>query len=450
MAAAKRCTEAIKATRTPQQLLLVVQQHAADFDCINLGAACTHAPKLCREGLAQQQQPAAVQILLSELHQLAVRLQQHCEARQLANIIHSCSKLCMPDTAKLMVPLFLQASALQHAKPQEVSNVLWAAATLQLKLTAVELRQLLGKLVAVLAEMNSQEVSNTVWAVAKMGQKVPRQQMQQLLGRFESVLASAKPQEVSNTLWAVAKMGQHVPAQQLQQLLGRFESVLASAKPQEVSNTLWAVATMGQQVRPQQLQQLLSPFDNMLPATKPQHVSNLLWACGKMQYTPLPLLQSLQQQHRQQLQQLLAAATPQELANMAWACGQLGYRGRLLPDALLHQAVKLLQDGGAQSFPIQGLCNLCWSAAVLDLQQCMPQVLQLAAAAHQLFSTASVEELHQLHQVHMWLQDCHLPAPGQGLLGVLTQQQLEQCRASWEQRLTAISKQPPSCLQKSV
>jgi hypothetical protein len=129
-----RRTEAIKATRTHQQLLLVVQQHAADFDRINLGAACTHASKLCREGVAQQQQPAAVQILLSEMHQLAVRLQQHCEARGLANIIHSCSKLCMPDTAKLMVPLFLQASALQQAKPQDVSNVLWAAATLQLKL----------------------------------------------------------------------------------------------------------------------------------------------------------------------------------------------------------------------------------------------------------------------------------------------------------------------------
>jgi hypothetical protein len=46
------------------------------------------------------------------------------------------------------------------------------------------------------------------------------------------------------------------------------------------------------------------------------------------------------------------------------------------------------------------------------------------------------ENLQQLHQVHLWLQDCQLPAGGgKGLLGVLTQQQLEQCKHAWEQQL---------------
>ena len=97
-----------------------------------------------------------------------------------------------------------------------------------------------------------------------------------------------------------------------------------------------------------------------------------------MQYLPLQLLQGLQQQTPKQLAQLLAAADPPHLANMAWACGQLGYRGQLLPGKLLQQAANLQPDGGAGSFKLQELCNLCWSAAVLDLQQCVPQVLQLA------------------------------------------------------------------------
>jgi hypothetical protein len=124
-----------------------------------------------------------------------------------------------------------------------------------------------------------------------------------------------------------------------------------------------------------------------------------------------------------------------------------------LPGALLQQAVKLLQDGDTaslNSFNSQGLCNLCWSAAVLDLQQCVPQVLQLAAAASQVVSTASDEEVQQLHQVHLWLLDSQLPAPGQGLSGVLTQQQLEQCRDSWEQQLTATAREQSSRLQQSV
>jgi hypothetical protein len=242
-------------------------------------------------------------------------------------------------------------------------------------------------------------------------------------------------------------MGQQVAPQQLQQLLERFAAVLADAKPQEVSNTLWAVAEMGQQP-PQQLPMMVTAFEQLLRDAKPQEASNLLWACGKMQYVPLPLLQCLQQQHCQQLQQLLAAGKPQDLATMAWACGQLGYKGQLLPGALLQQAVR--QDGGTGSFTPQELCNLCWSAAVLDLQQCVHHVRQLAAAASKLFSITSDEELQQLHQVHLWLLDSQLPAPGQGLLGVLTPQQLEQCRVRWEQQLTATSMKQLSYLQQSV
>ena len=224
-------------------------------------------------------------------------------------------------------------------------------------------------------------------------------------------------------------------------------AVLPDADPQAVSNTLWAVATMGQQVPPQQMQLILSAFVKRVPGATPQAVSNVMWSCAKTLSLPLQLLQCLQ---HPQLQQLLAAADPQALANMAWACGQLGYKALLLPRALLQQAVKLLQEGGTDSFKSQELCNLCWSAAVLDQQQCVQQVLQLAAAASQVLSTASDEELQQLHQVHLWLLDSQLPTPGQGLSGVLTQQQLEQCRASWEQSMFATAKQQSSRLQQSV
>jgi hypothetical protein len=75
--------------------------------------------------------------------------------------------------------------------------------------------------------------------------------------------------------------------------------------------------------------------------------------------------------------------------------------------------------------------------------QCVALVLQLATAATQLWGSVVDEELQQLYQVHLWLLDSGLPAPGRGLSGVLSQQQLEQCRASWEQQLaaeTALSK----------
>jgi hypothetical protein len=64
-------------------------------------------------------------------------------------------------------------------------------------------------------------------------------------------------------------------------------------------------------------------------------------------------------------------------------------------------------------------------------------VLQLAAAVNQVWGSVVDENERQLYQVHLWLLDSGLPAPDQGLSGVLSQTQLEQCRASWEQQLAA-------------
>ena len=106
------------------------------------------------------------------------------------------------------------------------------------------------------------------------------------------------------------------------------------------------------------------------------------------------------------------------------------------------------------SFTAQGFSNLCWAVAVLDLQQCVPEVLQLARAASQQWDRGvAAEGLQQLHQAHLWLLDAGLPAtPGQqGLAGCLTAQQLQECRASWEQSLddeTAVA--DASQLQRSV
>jgi hypothetical protein len=103
---------------------------------------------------------------------------------------------------------------------------------------------------------------------------------------------------------------------------------------------------------------------------------------------------------------------------MAWACGQVGYKGRLVPEVLLQQAVEL-QAVKASRPNLQELCNLCWAAAVLDLQQSVPQVLKLAGAADCLWDECVGDSLRQLYQVHLWLSDSRLPTPDQGLSGVI-------------------------------
>jgi hypothetical protein len=88
--------------------------------------------------------------------------------------------------------------------------------------------------------------------------------------------------------------------------------------------------------------------------------------------------------------------------------------------------------------------------AVLDLQQHAQQVLQLGKACSSMWSNIEVEAQQQLWQVHTWLLDFDL-AGGQGLQGSLTQQQLQQCRAAWDQDLQrAAEKQQHTRLQRSV
>jgi very-short-patch-repair endonuclease len=281
-----------------------------------------------------------------------------------------------------------------------------------------------------------------------MGQRLPPAQLQQLLDALTEQLHEAVPQALANTLWAVATMGQQVPPAQLQQLVDAFTEQLHAATPLAVANMLWAVAKMEQRVPPEHLQQLLDALTEQLHEATPQAVANTLWACGcQFKVLPSQLLTALEQQP-QQLQRLLAAATAQNLANMTLACAWLYFRQPFLLNALLQQAAHLLQCEDSRGLNCQDCANLCWSVVVLDLRQHAPKVLQLAAACSKQWGNTIPEQQRQFYHAHRWLLKRQLPAgSSSGLAGVLTQQQLEQCRTTCEQQRAAAK---ASKLQRSV
>jgi very-short-patch-repair endonuclease len=389
-----------------------------------------------------------VQRALRALEPLVQQQQQSFDAWGLTNIIHACHHLNCKYTMLQLLPVFLQPPVLARASAQGVANVLWAAVKSGIMLQDSQVQQLLERLCAQLHEAAPQAITNSVYAVAEMGNQLPGRQLQQLIGALCGQLNRAKPQELANSLWAVAKMGQQVPHAQLQQLLDALCSKLQQADPQSISNTLWAVATMGQQVPPQQLQQLLDALCSKLDGATPQNVSNTLWACGcQFKVLPSQLLTALEQQP-QQLQRLLAAATAQNLANMTLACAWLYFRQPFLLNALLQQAAHLLQCEDSRGLNCQDCANLCWSVVVLDLRQHAPKVLQLAAACSKQWGNTIPEQQRQFYHAHRWLLKRQLPAgSSSGLAGVLTQQQLEQCRTTCEQQRAAAK---ASKLQRSV
>eukprot|EP00775_Hariotina_reticulata_P004283 gene4283-biopygen6010 len=199
-----------------------------------------------------------------------------------------------------------------------------------------------------------------------------------------------------------------------------------------VSNTIWAVATMNKQLQPQKLRPLLEAFATRLDLSSSREVTMLLWGCASLSCLPSQLLTALHSQ--QQWARLLPCAEHRGLGSIAWALGQLGHVDEQLHGALLQQAVKLLQERGSSSVSeTQWLCNMCWSVAVLDLQQLVPWLLQLVKACSQqhLWTGIAAVDLQQLYQTHIWLLDCQLAGCMQGLLGILTAEQLQQCKATW-------------------
>jgi hypothetical protein len=111
----------------------------------------------------------------------------------------------------------------------------------------------------------------------------------------------------------------------------------------------------------------------------------------------------------------------------------------------LRRLAKAATTADASTASASAIC----AVAVLDLQQHSQQVLQLAQACSSKWSSTVTEDQQQLWQVHTWQLDFQL-AGGQGLQGSLTEQQLQQCRAAWDEALQQTAKQQHTEFQRSV
>ena len=342
--------------------------------------------------------------LLQHLLQLLEPQLQQCQPRGLGEVMLTCSKLGYGETQLYSSCLEVVVSKLQQADAQVLANIVYAIATAPTDMTR---RQ--------------------CWPVVK----------QQLLPAFTEAVADgqAAPQGISNVLWGVATMGQQLPAEQLQLLLIGFVRVVGEAAPQGIANVILAAAKMQQQVPAGQLQKLVEALADKLHSADPQAITNTMWGVARLRpqpFFPSPLLKP---KAKQAILRLLPAMVPQGLANMAWACGMLGYQDEQLLLPLFNRGSKIMfAEGGSSSTEVGATChalaNMCWAAAVLDMQQLIRHVEQFAAAVSSKWEEAASEGKFQLYQVHMWLLDQQ--GNSRGLSACLSAQQLQECKEQWQ------------------
>jgi hypothetical protein len=331
---------------------------------------------------------------------------------------------------------------LDTVTPQGIANVTWAVATMGQQLPTEQLQQLLAGFIGKLSTATPQGIANVIWGVATMGQQLPTEQLQLLLAEFLGILSTATAQNIANVIWGVATMGQQLPAEELQQLLAGFLDKLGTAVPQGIANVIWGVATMGQQLPITQLQQLVVALAAKLSNALPQDVAMTMWGVARLQpqpFFPAPLLEA---EAKQAVIMMIPAMIPQEVAIIAWACGVWGYGHEPLLLLLFNKARDdLLALKGISSRTVgascQSLTNMCWAAAVLNMQQLVRHVEQFAAAISSRWEDMIAEGKRQLYQVHMWLQD--LDDNSRGLCGCLSKQQLHECKEQWQKRIGEVA-----------
>jgi hypothetical protein len=354
------------------------------------------------------------------------------------------------------------------ATPQALSNALWAAAKVEpgdspqlAEVVAKLLKYFIGKA----GDATPQNVANTLYALATLPKAWPMDSALQLVERLVQLLPQAQPQNVSNVLWALGQCAEqgwllNLPKQSMARVMAAATELPTKLSPgatqgrpggsgprvnsQELSNACWGVAKLqqlgdappGQQQQPWQkpFSSAVQAFVRILSSAEPQHVANVLWSCAVVCHYPQQLLQALAAA-LPQVQQ----ASAQHVANLAWALAVLAPDPP--PAALMASLLPRMQDLLAQQHAAvnsHDLANTAWTVAVLDQQQLAGQLAPLAAAAFskQRWGSSQAEALGQWHQVHLWLTDTQVLGPaGLGAFPGVTQQQLDQCRAAWEEGL---------------
>lgn len=196
-------------------------------------------------------------------------------------------------------------------------------------------------------KMNAQDVTNNLWAAATLDEAAPDVTMivPVLVSRIPRVAKEMTSQGLSNCLWAAATLRVATPdlLEVVPVLVSHFHRVANDMNPQNVSNCLWAAATLMEaepqvlKIVPMLVPQILKIVEHM----NQQNVANCLWASARLAYNApdvLSLVKALFDRALTFLQPTKFTMKPQELSNSLQALALLqdfsGVRGVLSDDSM--------------------------------------------------------------------------------------------------------------------
>jgi hypothetical protein len=467
----KRITEAEQL----QELEDIVDEWGSSFESINTSSLFVRAAKL----LQRRQTPAASKWAL--LDRLAAKWEQqndYANQRGRANVLWACSKLqfANPKLWSYTLAAFrqrLQAGDQDDGTSQHIANVVYSLANIALTnkgqvpgvpSTEVEaaVRELLEHMRIVVTHpqmpgVDPQHISNSLWACAKLRINPGNAVINTLLQAFSrpTLLEDSLSQNVTNTLWAVSELRQRcrwqpgVEQRVWQRLLGeqQLKKIANSRVSGEVSNALLALQRLSSACSADEaaapvisqefaqtcvLQLLQGRTAQQLDTWSEQAVANSMFACAQLGVHDDRFVTNVSASAPKWLPGSVAAGVQQ----MAYACRVLQIRDPQLLAGIVQRSKHLLIKHRGR--PLQDSDRVALAAhvgcavGVLDMQPLAGDALQLVASSGvNRDNKLNPADASMLWQVHAWLVQQQL-LDGQGLAGLLSEQQLAQGKAAAE------------------
>ena len=196
---------------------------------------------------------------------------------------------------------------------RQVANIFWAVAKLQSRIPQLEGLQtaLAGAIKSTAKAMNPQEVTNVIWAVATLSAAGANVEawlavMPFLATRVRTVILDTNAQDIANSIWSVAQLSSNkASCSELLDLLpllaNRVPFVISEMTEQAAANVIWATRKLSfdssSSVMPKRLLEVfpavVSRAHVVLPRALPQHLANYCLGLALVDYNEAGFLEAI-------------------------------------------------------------------------------------------------------------------------------------------------------------
>lgn len=420
----KRLTRAIMACRHWRQLAALAQERSSSGcgppNALHLGAFLSRLSRFLPNPKPGGQEAADLLAFMGYLESMAgAQLEASCEQplpaswarhveqqqqtpqqqqlgrssvgmgpRQVASVIGALARLKYlrrPPAKLVHLAAAVAWPRLLHYAPAELTQLLWALATLRHRPGPDWMHQACRAALARAREYTPRELSTVLWALASLKYSPGRAWTSRWLGQVGVQMQAMSAYDLSQTLWALAAL--RVPREALPEgwadtALARAAEVLrpGACRPQDVCNALCAMAALRLRPRPMLLSDAFNAaaIDSAaLARCRPIDLAHLLWAAAALHYRPWPnTMRGILQGLRDAAHKL----TAQDVGQALWALGSMQYQPqRAAMHAMLSRLLALLPaaagDVGREAAALpQALAMAVWAMAKLRMRP-RPQLI---------------------------------------------------------------------------